>query len=151
MPVPFSSVQASIFSCFRSCCFGSGRRCSVSLVSSLTCIAPALTFSNALGLSTTRELARRLEPSERDDARRFFASALLLAGAGGLPIAAILSLVGPLLARRVFHLDGQVAEDLAPAFLFGAGGWLCQCISAVFLALFTARQNYARLASIRAS
>ena len=112
------------------------------------CIAPALTFSNALGLSTTRELARRLEPSERDDARRFFASALLLAGAGGLPIAAILSLVGPLLARRVFHLDGQVADDLTPAFLFGAGGWLCQCISAVFLALFTARQNYARLASI---
>ena len=196
------------------------------------CIAPALTFSNALGLSTTRELARRLEPSERDDARRFFASALALAGVGGLPIAAVLSLVGPLLARRVFHLDGQVADDLTLAFLFGAGGcarvdvqqrartlddararpplepsqrdaarrffasalslagagglpiaallsllgpllarrvfhldgqvaddltlaflfgaggWLCQCISAVFLALFTARQNYARLASI---
>ena len=48
----------------------------------------------------------------------------------------------------VFHLDGQVADDLTLAFLFGAGGWLCQCISAVFLALFTARQDYARLASI---
>ena len=112
------------------------------------CIAPALTFSNALGLSTTRELARRLEPDERDDARRFFASALFLAGAGGLPIATILSLIGPLLARRVFHLDGQNADDLTSAFLFGAGGWLCQCISAVFLALFSARQSYARLASI---
>jgi len=32
--------------------------------------------------------------------------------------------------------------------VLGAGGWLCQCISAVFLALFTARQDYARLASI---
>lgn len=112
------------------------------------CIAPALTFSNALGLSTTRELARRLEPDERDDARRLFASALFLAGAGGLPIAAILSLIGPLLARRVFHLDGQNADDLTSAFLFGAGGWLCQCISAVFLALFSARQSYARLGSI---
>jgi O-antigen/teichoic acid export membrane protein len=112
------------------------------------CIAPALAFSNALALSTTRELAHRLAPSERDDARRFFATALLLAGAGGLPIAMILSLVGPLLAYHVFNLDGVAASDLTLAFVFGAGGWLCQCISAVFLALFTARQNYARLASI---
>src|SRR5580658_3008030 len=50
------------------------------------CIAPAQAFSNALALSTTRELAHRLAPGERDDARRFFASALLLTGAGGLPI-----------------------------------------------------------------
>jgi O-antigen/teichoic acid export membrane protein len=112
------------------------------------CIAPALTFSNALGLTTTRELARRLEPHEREDARRFFASALWLAGAVGLPVAALLSLIGPSLARRFFHLEGQGADDLARAFLFGAGGWLCQCMSAVFLALFTARQSYARLASI---
>ena len=54
------------------------------------CIAPALAFSNALALSTTRELAQRLAPGERDDARRFFATALLLAGAGGLPIAIVL-------------------------------------------------------------
>ena len=47
------------------------------------CIAPALAFSNALALSTTRELAQRLLPGERDDARRFFATAFLLAGAGG--------------------------------------------------------------------
>ena len=112
------------------------------------CVAPALAFSNALALSTTRELARRLAPGERDDARRFFATALLLAGAGGLPIAMLLSLAGPVFARHVFHLDGEVAGDLALAFLFGSGGWLCQCISAVFLALFTARQDYARLASI---
>jgi O-antigen/teichoic acid export membrane protein len=112
------------------------------------CIAPALAFSNALGLSTARELAYRLAPSECDDGRRFFATALLLAGAGGLPIAMVLSLVGPLLARHVFNLDGEVANDLALAFVFGAAGWLCQCISAVFLALFTARQDYARLASI---
>jgi O-antigen/teichoic acid export membrane protein len=112
------------------------------------CIAPALAFSNALALSTTRELARRLAPSERTDARRFFATALLLAGAGGLPIAMILSLVGPLLAYHVFNLDGVAASDVTLAFVFGAGGWLCQCISAVFLALFTARQNFARLASI---
>ena len=40
------------------------------------CVAPALAFSNALALSTTRELAQRLAPTERDDARRFFATAL---------------------------------------------------------------------------
>jgi O-antigen/teichoic acid export membrane protein len=111
------------------------------------CIAPALAFSNALALSTTRELAQRLAPGERDDARRFFATALLLACAGGLPIAIVLSLAGPLLAHRVFHLS-EVTNDLALAFVFGAGGWLCQCISTVFFALFSARQDYARLASI---
>ena len=36
------------------------------------CIAPALTFSNALGLSTTRELARRLAPSQRDRGAQLF-------------------------------------------------------------------------------
>ena len=49
------------------------------------CIAPALAFSNSLALSTARELAQRLAPDERDDARRFFATALLLAAVmGGL-------------------------------------------------------------------
>jgi O-antigen/teichoic acid export membrane protein len=112
------------------------------------CVAPASAFSNALASSTTRELARRLAPGERDDARRFFATALLLAGAGGLPIAMILSLAGPPLAQLFFHLSGEVAGNLALAFAFGAGGWLCQCVSTVFLALFAARQDYARLASI---
>src|ERR1700730_394506 len=65
------------------------------------CIAPAMAFSNALALSTTRELAQRLAPGELADARRFFATALLLAGAGGLPIAMVLSLAGPPLAQHV--------------------------------------------------
>jgi O-antigen/teichoic acid export membrane protein len=112
------------------------------------CVAPALAFSNSLALSTTRELACRLAPGERAEARRFFATALVLAGAGGMPIAAILWLAGPPLARHVFKLDGEVAIDLGLAFLLGASGWLCQCISGVFLALFTARQDYARLGSI---
>ena len=112
------------------------------------CIAPALAFSNAIASSTTRELAHRLAPGERDDARRFFATALLLAGAGGVPIAVIFALAGPPIARHIFHLDGEVAGDLARAFVFAAAGWLCQCIAAVFLAIFTARQNYSRLASI---
>ena len=47
------------------------------------CVAPALAFSNTLALSTTRELALRLEPSERDDARRLFATAAMLALAMG--------------------------------------------------------------------
>jgi O-antigen/teichoic acid export membrane protein len=112
------------------------------------CIAPALAFSSSLALSTTRELAYRLAPEQRTDARGVFATALLLAAAGGVPIAMILSLAGPPLARHAFHLDGEVANDVSFAFLFGAGGWLCQCISGVFLSLFTARQDYARLASI---
>jgi O-antigen/teichoic acid export membrane protein len=112
------------------------------------CIAPALAFSNALALSTTRELALRLLPDQRADARRVFATALLLAGAGGLLIALLLSFAGPLLARHVFNLDSQAGGDLSRAFLFGAAGWLCQCVSMVFLSLFTARQDYVRLASI---
>ena len=112
------------------------------------CVAPAMAFSNSLALSTTRELAQRLAPDERADARRFFATALLLAvGIGGL-IAIILCLAGPPAARLAFHLSGKAADDLGLAFAFGAGGWLCQCLSAVFLALFTARQDYPRIASI---
>jgi len=112
------------------------------------CIAPALAFSSSLGLSATRELACRLAPDEREEARRTFATALLLAVAGGLPIATLLSLAGPPLARHVFNLDGELAGDLDLAFVLGAVGWLCQCTSGVFLALFAARQDYARLASI---
>jgi len=112
------------------------------------CVAPAMAFSNSLALSTTRELAQRLVPDERDDARRFFATALMLAlGIGGL-IVAILCLAGPPLARLAFDLGGKAADDLWLAFAFGAGGWWCQCLSAVFLALFTARQDYFRIASI---
>jgi O-antigen/teichoic acid export membrane protein len=112
------------------------------------CIAPAQAFSSSLALSTVQQLAQRLAPDERAHARRVFAAALLLAlGMGGL-IATILCLAGPPLARLVFHLGGKAADDLELAFAFCAGGWLCQCLAAVFLALFTARQDYFRIASI---
>lgn len=112
------------------------------------CVAPALAFSNALAMSTTRELAQRLAPEARDDARRFFATALLLAVAIGGLIAMILALGGPPLARLAFHLNGSAANDLGLAFVFGAAGWFCQCLSVVVLALFTARQDYPRIASV---
>ena len=112
------------------------------------CIAPAQAFSSTLALSTAREFAQRLEPDEREEARRFFAASLLLAIGVGGSIATFLCLAGPPLARLLFHLEGDAADDLRLAFAFGAGGWWCQCLSAVFLALFTARQDYFRIASI---
>src|SRR5438093_10925827 len=74
------------------------------------CVAPALAFSNALALSTTRELALRLGPSERDDARRLFATAAMLALAAGGVIVILLALVGAPLARLGFHLSGSPAD-----------------------------------------
>ncbi len=112
------------------------------------CVAPALAFSNALALATTRELAQRLMPDQRTDARRLFATALLIAiGIGGV-IVLLLSLGGPAFARLAFHLDGSAASDLELAFVFGASGWFCQCLSAVILSLLTARQDYPRIAAI---
>lgn len=111
------------------------------------CTAPALALSNALALSTTRELAARLATDDRDDARNVFATALLIAIGAGLVIAAALALLAPPLAMRVFHLDGS-GIDLGTAFLLGAGGWFCQCLSVVFIALFTARQDYSKVATI---
>jgi O-antigen/teichoic acid export membrane protein len=112
------------------------------------CVAPALALSNALALSATREFAQRLEPDERDDARRLFATALALAAMLGVTVAALLALGGPTLARHAFNLGGEAAGDLAPAFAFAASGWLCQCLATVFIGLFTARQDYPRLAAI---
>ncbi|WP_439369430.1 lipopolysaccharide biosynthesis protein [Bradyrhizobium sp. DASA03120] len=112
------------------------------------CVAPALAFSNALAMATTRELAQRLSPSEREASRRFFGTALLLAGGIGLMIAMILSLGGPPAARLAFSLQGSAADDLSLTFLLGASGWLCQSLSAVFLALFTSRQDYRRIALV---
>jgi len=112
------------------------------------CAAPALAFSNALAMSTTRELAQRLEPSERADARRLFATAAMLALAAGGAIAILFGSAGPPLARLGFHLSGPSGDDLGLAFVVAGAGWLCQCLSAVFLALFTARQDYRRIASI---
>ncbi|MCK1271808.1 MULTISPECIES: oligosaccharide flippase family protein [unclassified Bradyrhizobium] len=115
------------------------------------CLAPALAFSNALALSTARELAHRLAPAERDDARRFFATALLLAvGIGGLIVIGF-AVAGPPLARLAFRMSADSANDLGRAFVLGALGWLCQCLSAVFLALFTARQDYRRISLVNIS
>jgi len=112
------------------------------------CVAPALMFSNALGLSTARELAQRLAPTDRDEARRFFATALALALVVGASIALLLGVAGAPLARLSFHLDGSAAADLHLAFALAGAGWLFQCLFAVFLTLFTARQDYRRIASI---
>lgn len=114
----------------------------------MACIAPALAFSNALALATTRELAQRLSPDEREASRHLFATALALAGGIGLVIVISLSLMGPPAARFVFGLQGKAAQDLNLTFALGASGWLCQALSAVFLALFTARQDYRRIALI---
>src|SRR5437879_8262858 len=75
------------------------------------CVAPALAFSNALALSTARELAQRLAPDERDDARRFFATAMMLALAAGGPIVIFFSLAAAPLARLGFHLSGPSANE----------------------------------------
>src|SRR5689334_7254871 len=56
------------------------------------CVAPALAFSNALALSTTRELAQLLGSSERDNARRLFSTAAMLALAAGGVIAILFGL-----------------------------------------------------------
>ncbi|MBW5435859.1 oligosaccharide flippase family protein [Bradyrhizobium canariense] len=112
------------------------------------CIAPALMFSNSLALSTARELAQRLAPSDRRDARRLFATAVALAACVGGLIAVFFCVAGAPLARLGFHLGGAAADDLGLAFVLAGLSWLCQCLSAVFLTLFTARQDYRRIASI---
>lgn len=111
-------------------------------------IAPALVFSNSLALSTARELARRLAPTDLKDAQRLFATAVALAVGLGGAIAVFFCLAGAPLARIAFHLSGPLADDLGLAFVFTGCGWLCQCVSAVFLTLFSARQDYRRIACI---
>ena len=73
--------------------------------------------------------------------------AMLALAAGGV-IVILFGLAGAPLARLGFHLSGPSADDLGLAFVLASAGWLCQCLSAVFLALFTARQDYRRVASI---
>jgi len=111
-------------------------------------IAPALILSNSLALMIARELAQRLGSGKRQEARQFLATALFLGLAAGAPLAVLFPLAGPALAQRAFNLSGDFAADLLAAFCFGALGWLCQCMAGVFLALFVARQDYARLALI---
>jgi O-antigen/teichoic acid export membrane protein len=112
------------------------------------CIAPALVLSNTLGLSTARELAQRLTPFDRDDARRLFATAMMLAIGAGSLIATFFIVAGEPLARLAFHLNGLAADDLRLAFTLAGCGWFCQNVSVVFVALFTARQDYRRIALI---
>ncbi|MBR0704838.1 oligosaccharide flippase family protein [Bradyrhizobium diazoefficiens] len=112
------------------------------------CIAPALIFSSSLALMIARELAQRLVSASREEATQLFATALFLSLAFGAPIAALLLVAGPAFARHAFNLGGDLASDLFAAFSFGVIGWLCQCVSGVFLALFVARQDYARLALV---
>src|ERR1700745_945433 len=68
------------------------------------CVMPAQAFTNSLPLSAARALARRLVPGERNDARGFFATSLLMGIGIGGSIVTILCLAGPPLARLVFHL-----------------------------------------------
>jgi len=53
------------------------------------CVTPGQAFGSSLARSTARELAHRLAPESREDARRFFAASLLLALGIGGSIAAI--------------------------------------------------------------
>lgn len=114
------------------------------------CVASAQVFGNSLGLSTIRELALKLDPSDRAEAQRLFATAALLAIAVGGGIAMVLIVGGPPLARLGFHLGDLARDDLQLAFALSGIGWWCQCLSAVLLALFTARQDYRRIATISA-
>jgi O-antigen/teichoic acid export membrane protein len=111
-------------------------------------IAPAMILSSSLATMATREFAQRLAPAARREARQFFGTALFLSLAGGIPLAILILLAGPILASHAFHLSGSIADDLLAEFSFGAFGWLCQCLAGVFLALFAARQDYTRLALI---
>jgi O-antigen/teichoic acid export membrane protein len=112
------------------------------------CVAPALIFSTALGQVTARELAQHLQPEWQTHARQVFATALFLALAVGTVTVLLVLLAGPWLAVHLFNLEANDADHLARSFAFGGIGWLCQCLAGVFLALFTARQDYARLARI---
>jgi len=112
------------------------------------CVAPALAFSNALALSTTREIAQRLDPSERDEVRHLFGTAAMLALMAGGLIAILVGAAGPPLARLAFQMRGPPADDLELGFFLASAGWLSQCLSSVFLSLFTAHQDYRRIALI---
>lgn len=115
------------------------------------CVAPAMIFSNALSQMTARELAQQLLPDLRNDAQQVFATALFLGITVGLSIVLLLLWAGPWLARHLFNLEASHADHLAQGFAFGGLGWLCQCLAGIFLALFTARQDYARLALVSIS
>ena len=112
------------------------------------CVAPALAFSNALALSTTRELAQRLAPDERDDARRFFATALLLASASAGCRSRWHFRWRDRWLAHVFNLNGEAANDLSLR-LFSARPDGCASASRrCFLRCLPRARIIARLASI---
>lgn len=113
----------------------------------VACMAPALIFSSALSLSTSRELAHGLAHERIGDTRRLFATAMFLALVVGVLLSFAFAFAGPQLARLAFNLPGNTGEDLGVAFAFGASGWLCQCLMSVPLALLIARQDYARISA----
>ncbi|KYG24593.1 hypothetical protein SE92_33705 [Bradyrhizobium sp. AT1] len=113
----------------------------------VACVAPAVMFSSALSLSTSRELAHGLSLEQIGDSRRLFATAMFMALVVGLLLSFVLAFAGPQLARLAFNLPGKTGEDLGTTFAFGASGWLCQCLMSVPLALLIARQDYARISA----
>ncbi len=113
----------------------------------VACVAPMLIFSNTLSQVTTRELALRLLPNSQKRAKQVFATSFFLALVFGALIAFFLFLLGPWAAMQLFNLEvGGSSTKLS--FAFASFGWLCQCLSGVFLTLFAARQNYNYLSKI---
>src|SRR3954464_14466797 len=58
-------------------------------------IAPALILSNSLAMMVTREFAQLLVPAARQEARQFFATALFVSLAAGVPLAILILVAGP--------------------------------------------------------
>ena len=114
----------------------------------IACVAPALIFSTVLSQMTARELAQHLALEDESEGRRVFATALFLVLTVGASIFLILVLVGPWIAHKLFNLSPNVVDHLVTGFAFIGCGWLCQCLSGVFLALFIARQQYSLLAQV---
>lgn len=114
----------------------------------MACVAPAMIFSNVLAQMSARELAQLQALDSKDKARRIFATALFLALVGGTAITFLLILVGPWLSQKFFNLNVDDINHMTMMYFFVCFGWLCQCFAGVFLALFTARQDYASLAKI---
>ena len=117
----------------------------------IACVAPALIFSGTLNQVTTRELAQHLTADSQKEGKRVFATALFLAVMVGAIIFVVLLLTGPWLATRLFNLDASDVKHITQTFTYGGLGWLFRCLAGVFLALFAAKQDYARLAMVSIS
>lgn len=114
----------------------------------VACVAPALIFSSAFTQIVTRELAQYQEQDRQDEARRVFATALFIALVIGTAIVLLQLLIGPWLTGQIFNLEPGQFNHIFLCFVFGIIGWFFQCISGLFLAILTARQEYGRVAKI---